>query len=432
MKTFNVEFLGCKVNAWEIEALREGFRHLGLSEATDGQADIYVLNTCSVTANAGSTSRNRIRRARRGNPDTQVLVTGCYAESDPERIEGIGGIRRIFGNEQKDGIVPFVAHELLGLDADAPLPAYRITRMGDQTRAFVKIEDGCDDNCTFCIIPTLRGGARSRDPDEIVEEVNDLVRSGHHEIVLTGVHIGYFDEGQGTRGSALIRLLRRLARIPGLERLKLSSIEVHEITPELVALFASDPVFAPHFHLPLQAGSDRTLARMRRKYSTRTFRERVAALREHVADPAISTDVIVGFPGETDEDFAETLSFCREMAFMKIHVFPYSVREGTAAAEFPDHVAPEVLDARKHALLALEGDLGARWRAGFVGQDVTVLVEGRRDAHSGWLTGLTDRYLRVHVDGPDRLFGTLVPATVTRVVDGAVTGVRREATVEAS
>lgn len=432
MKTFQVEFLGCKVNAYEIEALREGFRHLGMVETSLADAaDVYVLNTCSVTANAGSTSRNRVRRALRRNPDTQVLVTGCYAESDRDRLEGIGGVRRIFGNDEKDGILPWIASELLG-EPDRELPPFRITRMGEQTRAFVKIEDGCDDNCTFCIIPTLRGPARSREPDEIVEEVGELVRSGHKEIVLTGVHIGYFGkglpdlaEGSGAvrRGAHLVALLRRLARIPGLERLKLSSIEVHEITDELVELFASDPVFAPHFHLPLQAGCDRTLRRMRRKYNTALFRDRVEALRAAIPEPAISTDVIVGFPGETDADFEASLEFCRSIGFVKIHVFPYSVREGTPAATMEDPIDHRTSERRKHALLALDEEHGNAWRRGFVGRTVGVLVEGRPDA-AGRLTGLTERYLRVGFEGPERLHGEIVPVRVDEVIEGGVVGSR--------
>ena len=436
MKTFQVDFLGCKVNAYEIEALREGFRHLGLSEARDGDgADVYVLNTCSVTANAGSTSRNRVRRALRENPRADVLVTGCYAESDRDLIERIEGVRRIFGNDEKEAILPFVASELMGAP-DAEIPPFRITRMGAQTRAFVKIEDGCDDHCTFCIIPTLRGEARSRDPSDIVEEVGELIRSGHREVVLTGVHIGYFGKGlpdngvpssgPRRRGAHLAALLRRLVRIPGLERLKLSSIEVHEITDDLVALLASDERFAPHFHLPLQAGCDRTLRRMRRKYDTKIFRQRVRALQSAIHAPALSTDVIVGFPGETDADFQETMAFCRDIGFMKLHVFPYSVREGTPAAEMDGHLPSRVIDERRHALLALDEDLGGRWRQGFVGQTVPVLVEGRPHRDSGKLTGLTDRYLRVVFDGPERLRGEIVPVRVDGVEGAVVFGLRHE------
>ncbi len=435
MKTFHVEFLGCKVNAYEIEALREGLRHLGLSEATaDVGADLCVINTCSVTGNAGATSRKRVRQALRRNPSTEVLVTGCYAESDGERLRAMDGVRRVFGNDEKEEILRFVTRDLMG-DREVALPPFRITRMGSQTRAFVKIEDGCDDACTFCIIPVLRGPASSRDPDVIVDEVRGLVESGHKEIVLTGVHIGYFgkglpDTGAGPaggaerRGAHLVALLERLSAIPGLQRLKLSSIEVHEITDDLIALFSSTPVFAPHFHLPLQAGCDTTLRRMRRKYSVARFRDRVAALRDAVRAPAISTDVIVGFPGESDEAFAETMDLCRELAFMKIHVFPYSVREGTAAAAMDDHLHPEVIDQRKRALLGLDEELGGRWRQSFVGQTVNVLTEGRPDPGSGDLTGLTERYLRVVFPGPERLAGELVPVRVSAVRGGVVEGTR--------
>jgi threonylcarbamoyladenosine tRNA methylthiotransferase MtaB len=423
MKTFNVEFLGCKVNAYEIQALREGFLGLGLKEQSlDRGADLYVLNTCAVTANAGSTSRNRVRRALRRNPGARILLTGCYVEEDRGRLEGMRGVHRVFGNDEKETIVPFVARQLLG--KVVPERPFTITRMSGQTRAFVKIEDGCDDNCTFCIIPTLRGPARSRNPDEICHEVGELVRSGHKEIVLTGVHIGYFGHGDGPRGAALIDLLSRLRRVPGLARLKLSSIEVHELTDELLDLFRADPVFAPHFHVPLQSGCDRTLRRMRRKYNRRVFENRILALRRAVAEPALSTDVIVGFPGETDADFDETLAFCRSLGFMKIHVFPYSRREGTEAARDPDPVPAATIEARKHALLEVDRELGDAWREGFVGRTVFVLVEGRRDQESPWLTGLTERYLRVDFEGPDRLQGEIVPARVVGVTEGAVLATR--------
>jgi threonylcarbamoyladenosine tRNA methylthiotransferase MtaB len=255
-------------------------------------------------------------------------------------------------------------------------------------------------------------------------------------VVLTGVHIGYFgkglpdDDASGSgahrRGAHLVALLRRLVRIPGLDRLKLSSIEVHEITDELIALLVSDVRFAPHFHLPLQAGCDRTLRRMRRKYDVATFRRRALALESAIHAPAISTDVIVGFPGETDEDFAETLAFCRALGFMKIHVFPYSVREGTLAAEMDGHLPSRVIDERRQALLALDEELGGRWRNSFVGETVGVLVEGRQDRDSDKLTGLTERYLRVLFDGPARLRGEIVPVRVEGVDGPVVCGVRRE------
>lgn len=421
MRTFRVEFLGCKVNAYEAQALREGLVALGLEEAGEsGGADLHVLNTCAVTGHAGATSRNRIRRARRAQDDCRVVVTGCYANEERDRLAAMDGVERVFLTDEKEGILPFVAGDLLGQEAPEAAPL-AVTQMTGMTRAFVKIEDGCDDRCTFCIIPTLRGPARSRPEDAIVHEVGELVRAGHSEVVLTGVHIGYYGKEEGVRGQALMRLLRRLVGVPALARLKLSSIEVHELFDELIALWAAEPVLAPHFHLPLQSGSASVLKRMRRKYNPRIFTERVQALRTALPDVAISTDVIVGFPGETEAEFEETMQLCREAEFMKIHVFPFSPRAGTPAATMPDQVPAAVLEERKQRLLALDAELGGVFREASVGQEVPVLIEGRREAQ-GRLTGITDRYLRVHLEGPDAWQGQIVPVRVVAVEGEAVVG----------
>lgn len=424
MRTFRVEHLGCKVNQYEARALEEGLSRLGLQPAgPGGPADLHVLNTCSVTEHAGATSRKLVRRSVRESPGATVLVTGCYAESDRQRVEHIPGVTRVFGNAEKEGLLGWVASDLLHLPLDAGAARFRITGGGGQTRAFVKVEDGCDDRCTFCIIPRLRGPARSRPEDEVVAEVRDLVRAGHQEVVLTGVHLGYYGKETGSPRKALPALLRRLVKLPGLHRLKLSSIEVHEITSELVALFASEPVLSPHLHLPLQSGSDNVLRLMRRKYNRRLFLERVLTLRERLVEPALSTDVIVGFPGEGDADFEDTLEVVRRAGFMKVHVFPYSPRAGTAAAGLEGALPAEIVAARKQRLLEVDALQGAAFRRGFLGRRVEVLVEGRRDSATGLLTGLTERYLRVLLPGPDRLQGHLVDVRVLRDGEaGAVLG----------
>lgn len=403
---YRVEHLGCKVNAYEAEALAQGLERLGLQPAgEDETCDVYVLNSCSVTGHAGATSRKQVRRAHRRDPHARLLVTGCYAVSDRDLVQALPGVAAVFGNDAKESILPWVAREVLGL-ADVEALPLRITRSG-QTRAFVKIQDGCDDRCTFCIIPRLRGPARSRPTEAIVAEVEDLVRSGHLEVVLTGVHLGYFGKESGDRRRALRELCAELLAVPGLARLKLSSLEVHEITDELLDLLASAPNFAPHFHLPLQAGSDAVLRAMRRKYDARRFREKVAAIRARFVQPALATDVIVGYPTETEEHFEETMRLVEEAGFMKVHVFPFSARESTAAAELPP-LAASAVEARKQRLLDLEARLRREWLAGFVGRELQVLVEGRRTA-DGRLTGLTERYQRVSFAGPDRLMGELLP-----------------------
>jgi threonylcarbamoyladenosine tRNA methylthiotransferase MtaB len=418
MTSFRVDFLGCKVNQVEAEDLRDRLFALGLREAASGTAvDLYVLNTCSVTAHAGATSRKWLRRALRENPGAAVIATGCYAESDRARLARMPGIRAVFGNEEKDAIAPFVARELLG--GDQVLPRGAAARPRGRARAFVKVEDGCDDACTFCIIPRLRGPARSRDEAEILGEVRELVGRGHREIVLTGIHLGYYGRGTGERGLALLRLLEQVAETEGLGRLRLSSLEVQELTPPLLAFLSSHPRMVPHFHLPLQSGSDRVLRRMRRKYNATGFAERVAALREAVDRPALTTDVLPGFPGEEEADFESTVELCRKLGFAALHVFPYSARPGTAAASYPQSLSAAGLARRKRILLDLGEALAASWRDRFLGSRGEVLVEGPDPARAGHLVGLTERNLRVSFPGRDRLRGEILPVQLDRALPGA-------------
>jgi len=420
-RNFRIQELGCKVNQWEGQLLREGFRALGLREAPkDSPADLYVINSCSVTASGGARSRNLLRRAVRENSSGHVLVTGCYAESDREVCVGIPGVTAAFGNQEKESIVPWVARRLLGMDGELPELPRGITDFAGHTRAFVKVQDGCRDNCSFCIIPSLRGEVTSRDEDEILEEVGALAAAGKREVVFTGIHMGYYGYDRQDE-HAITRLCQRAAAVGGMNRIKLSSIEVHEITEELVNLFASNEVFVPHFHLPLQAGSDKTLRQMRRKYNTQRFRDAVALLRSKMPAPAITTDVIVGFPGETDDDFAESLAFCREMNFAKMHVFPYSVREGTDAALRTDKVHDAVIDHRRHAMGDLDMVMAQEWAQSFVGKTSLTLIEERTLGH-GRLTGLTDRFVRVDLEGPDELMGQIVPVDITAAHEGKLQG----------
>ena len=412
-RTFKIENLGCKVNQYECELVREGLQAIGLEEApAETVCDLVVVNSCSVTESGGAKSRYAVRSLERRNPGARVLVTGCYAESDPNEVAALDGVERVFGNQEKSGLVPWVAREMLGMEAELPELPRGITEFSGRTRAFVKIEDGCRDNCTFCIIPSLRGDPVSRSHDDIVEELHRLAENGYQEVVFTGVHLGYYGWDRDDR-EALPKLLEATRKVPGLRRVKLSSIEVHEITDDLVDLFASDPVFVPHFHLPLQAGADRTLRRMRRKYNTDRFRWAVALLRSRLDRPTITTDVIFGFPGETEANFDASLAFCREMDFAKMHVFPYSVRRDTPAATFPDHLDGAEMARRKLAMTALDDEMATAWRRRFVGVVAPTLVESRPvPAGTSRLTGLTDRFLRVDFDGDARLMNHIVDVAI--------------------
>ncbi len=421
-RTFRLHELGCKVNQWEGQWFREGFQALGLKESEgDEQADIYVVNSCSVTESGGSKSRHSVRHFVRRNPQAKVLVTGCYAESDRETVESLPQVVRVFGNQEKANIVPWVARTLMGMDGELPELPQGISEFKGHTRAFVKIQDGCRDNCSFCIIPSLRGEIVSRPQEEIVAEVERLVAFGHQEVVLTGVHLGYFGWERGQE-DAVFDLLKALAQVPGLKRLKLSSIEVHEITQELVDLFAENEIFVPHFHLPLQAGSDHTLRLMRRKYSVGRFREAVAMLRASLENPAITTDLIVGHPGETQQAFEESMAFCQEMNFAKMHIFPYSPRKGTPAAVMPDFVQDAEISRRKKIAADLDDAMALDFREGFLGTCVPVLVEDRAQLVGETLTGLSDRFLRVHFEGEHALVNQIVPVRIETVDGDRVTG----------
>ncbi|MFT7617631.1 MAG: threonylcarbamoyladenosine tRNA methylthiotransferase MtaB [Planctomycetota bacterium] len=423
-RTFRLHELGCKVNQWEGQWFREGLRALGLKEAgADESADIFVVNSCSVTESGGSKSRHSVRHFVRRNPDAKVLVTGCYAESDRDIVEALPGVVRTFGNQEKAGIVPWVARSLMGMDGELPELPKGISEFAGHTRAFVKIQDGCRDNCSFCIIPSLRGEIVSRPHAEIVAEVERLVASGYKEVVLTGVHLGYFGWDRNEK-NAVYDLLQDLAAVDGLKRLKVSSIEVHEITEELVDLFASSDVFVPHFHLPLQAGSNEVLRIMRRKYSVERFRTAVAMLRDRLGTPALTTDLIVGHPGETEETFEESMAFCQEMDFCKMHIFPYSPRQNTRAAAMTNHVHDAEISRRKKVAADLDDAMALAFRQRFLGQTVPVLVEERARLSGGLLTGLSDRFMRVDFAGSSELMNQIVPVRLDNVEEDRVIGTR--------
>ncbi len=414
-RTFRVHELGCKVNQWEGQWLREGLEALGLEEARpESSADLFLVNSCSVTESGGAKSRHSVRHFMRRNPAARVIVTGCYAESDREIVESLPGVVRTFGNQEKAEIVPWIARSILNMDGELPDLPRGISRFAGHTRAFVKIQDGCRDNCAFCIIPSLRSEIESRPAAEVVAEVRRLVDRGHQEVVLTGVHLGYFGWERGEK-RAVIELLERLSGIEGLRRLKVSSIEVHEIDEEMVDLFAAREVFVPHFHLPLQAGSDATLRLMRRKYNLARFRHAVSLLRAKLDDPALTTDLIVGFPGESEAEFDASMEFCAEMGFAKMHVFPYSVRRGTAAETMPGHLPAAEIVRRKKIAAELDDRMAEDYRRRFLGRIVPVLAEERAGLMPGSLTGLSDRFIRVDFAAPDEFMNRILPVRLDEI-----------------
>lgn len=371
--------LGCKVNQYETELVREGLVKFGYHDAVDDeQAALCVVNTCTVTSDGDSKSRYTIRKLARENPDSRIVVMGCYATRAPDELLKLPNVVEVVTDKRE---LPDVLQRYGVID----LPN-GISRFGTRHRAYVKVQDGCLLRCSYCIIPQVRPHVSSRPLQHIVEEVERLVANGYREVVLTGVHLGHYGvEGNWNKPKEewlrLSTLLRELVKLPGEFRLRLSSIEATEVTRELISVMAENRQrIAPHLHLCLQSGSDSVLRRMRRRWSSRMFIDRCQMLRDALDAPAITTDIIVGFPGETEEEFQATLETARASAFSKIHIFPYSARKGTPAAEMPGQISFEVKTERSARLADLEKQMQREYLASLVGKPLELLVEGEIDA----------------------------------------------------
>ena len=433
--------LGCKINQYETEAIRREVLELGYEEVrASTPADVYVVNTCSVTAQSGAKSRKYIQRAARTNPEARIVVVGCSSDQEKESFSKIPQVALLGGNEEK----PMVASFLDGCwNPGEEIPAemrdifeLNISGFGDRTRATVKVQDGCNNYCSFCIIPFLRGLSKSRDPDAVIDEIRRLVDNGYIEVVISGVHLQ--DYGLELEPSLdLVDLLRRIAKVEGLRRVRLSSLGARAFTPQLIDLL-ENPVFCRHWHIPLQAGSDKVLDIMRRGYTIRDFRLAVEELTERFDDPSITTDVIVGHPGETEDDFSETIERCREFGFSKIHIFPFSMREGTLAATLKRDVVDSA-EVRRRAgeLGAVDRELNCEYRERFIGRELDVLVEGASRGRDGWLEGMAARYLKVAFPAPSpgavrRFQGTLQRVKIDKISEGGLDGHWNEVPVDAS
>ncbi len=391
-----VETLGCRLNQAESEAMatalvQEGYR---LVSPSDG-ADVYILNTCTVTHVADRKCRHLLRLARRRNPQALVIAVGCYPHRAPEELGAMDEVDIVLGNEEKDAVLDIVR----GRGASGPVSAMGPSAVL-RTRSMVKVQEGCSQFCSYCIVPFVRGRERSRPVDEVVSEVGDRVSAGYREATLTGTEIGAYQP-------SLVTLVHRILAETRIARLRLSSLRPGDLTPQLLSLWDDDRL-CPHVHLPLQSGSDDVLRRMGRPYSVAEYQRAVSAVREAVADVAITTDVVVGFPGETDEEFEESYRFCRMMGFAGIHVFSYSDRPGTSAATMPGKVSPQVKGARSGRMLELAGESARRFRQQFIGRSMTVLWE--REIEEGVWTGLTENYIRVLGRSHEPLRNALTPA----------------------
>ena len=430
--TVAVSTLGCRLNQVESQEMiglleRRGFRAV----SGDEPAQVYVVNTCTVTGRADFSDRQLIRRVTRDNPGALLVVTGCYAQTDPQSVARIPGVDLVIGNREKyrlpellDSLVKRSTPEMHVGDIAAAhdVPVARFTRVSGRSRASVKIQDGCQHRCAFCIVPTARGGSRSQDPKVVLEQVEGLVEAGYREITLTGVDIGHYGWDMAPRTS-LAALIQRIAGTPGLRWLRLSSVLPAYFTPELVETVAGCPVVAPHLHLPLQSGSDRVLRLMRRPYNTSMYRGLVERLARSIPGLGLGTDLIVGHPGERDEDFAATLDLVGALPFSYLHVFGYSDRRGTEASRLADRVPAIAVRERSRRLRRLGREKSLAFRRAMVGRPREVLVLGERDRDTGRLTGLTSNYVEVLFEGPDGLARRFARVTVAEIDAGRVLGV---------
>ena len=431
MKVY-LQSLGCKLNQSELESLACQFVQAGYTLVdTVREADLCVLNTCAVTHTAVGKSRQAIRRLRRANSDAHLAVTGCYAQMWPQEIRELGSVDLVVGNEDKEHLVERVEAEL-GIKGPGsgrawlPFPDARLPIPQARTRAFVKIQDGCDNHCTYCIVRVARGGQRSRPQRDVLAEVEARVAAGHQEVVLTGVHIGAYGRDSGHQGDeSLWALVEAILVRTSVRRLRLSSIEPWDLAPACLRLW-EDSRLCRHLHLPLQSGCDATLQRMGRSYTPGQFAALVEAAREAIPDVAITTDVIVGFPGESEAEFNENLCFVEAMCFARTHVFKYSARPGTQAATMPDQVPPLVKKARSRAMAEVGRHSAEAFRRVFLGRTLEVLWEGQmKSSESGqqalW-SGLTDNYLRVRTREGRNLCNTITRTELVAVAGDGMWG----------
>ena len=413
-KTCRLVTLGCKVNQYETQLVRETLEQNGYRSARDGEsADLCIVNTCTVTATGDSKSRQEIRKLSRANPGTRTIVMGCYATRDPRVVAELPGVFEVVTDKRE---LPDVL-DRLGI-VDMP---NGISRFEGRRRAYVKVQDGCILRCSYCIIPKVRPGLRSRSPRDIEDEIRRLIDQGYKEVVLCGIHVGHYgvETTRGRSGRSPFRLwhlFRRLDRIGGSWRMRLSSIETAEINEDFIAASADCEHLCPQFHPALQSGSNTVLRRMRRRYLVERFLEKLDRIRDRIDHPAFTTDVLVGFPGETEQEFEETVAACRKARFAKMHIFPFSPRSGTPAATLPDQLTPQVVKDRCRRLAVVERELAHRYYESLVGREVRVLVERVADDPGGQTSvrGTDERYVPVRLKGTPDDVGRFVSARAVR------------------
>lgn len=431
-KRVAVYTLGCKVNQYESASLARLFQERGYQVVNfEDQADVYIINTCTVTHLGDRKSRQLIRRAAKSNPDAVMAVTGCYAQVSPDEVMEIPEVDLLVGTRDRARLVDLVEQTVKGRE---PVNAVSEYAAGDEfeelsaqsiqgrVRAFLKIQEGCENFCTYCIVPYARGPLRSRQPGRVIEAARKLVESGYKEIVLTGIHTGAYGRDLG-RDVTLSGLLKDLLGIPGLVRLRLSSIEPHDITLELVEIMSGSKIICRHLHVPLQSGNDEILRRMHRRYTSLEYLRLADVLKENIPGLGLTTDVMVGFPGESEEYYQSTFDLVKKIGFSGLHVFKYSPRRGTPAAGYEQQVEPGLKDERSRKLIQLGRRLSARFASSHLGQDLSVLAEQQVQGAGGLYEGHTDNYIRVMFPGHESLVGQIVRVKAEKVKGTLIEGV---------
>lgn len=427
MKTAAFYTLGCKVNQYETEAIAErfsdeGYRVVSFSE----KADIYIVNTCSVTAMSDRKSRQMIRRAKKTNPEAVIAVMGCYSQTAPEEVLDIDGVNLVLGTKDKGSVLNLIK----AIDCNSKLNAVTdvknnheyenlcVRRNADRTRAYIKIQDGCSQFCSYCIIPYARGPVRSRAEEDILDEVRTLAAAGYKEVILTGIHAASYGKDLGD--TSLEVLLNKIDKIDGIVRVRLSSIEPMTLNREFVDKIKNCKKLCPHFHISLQSGCNATLKRMNRHYTTAQFKEVVDGLREVFPDCAVTTDIMTGFAGETDEEFAETADFVRNIEFADAHVFQYSRRRGTPAAKRPNQVAPNIKEERSKLIIEITEKTRNEFLKRHINREMEVLFE--TSPSEGVYEGKTANYITVYVTAEENICGKFKKVLLEKAENGIMFG----------
>ena len=433
MRTAALHNLGCKVNSYETEAMQQLLEEAGYEIVPfHEKADVYIINTCSVTNIADRKSRQMLHRAKKQNPDAVVVAAGCYVQAAAEELKEDLAVDVIIGNNKKQDLVPILeeyfkdksdSSHVIEISETHEYERLSIHKIADHTRAFLKVQDGCNQFCSYCIIPYTRGRVRSRRPDEIVAEVRELAAAGYQEVVLTGIHLSSYgvDFKEEEKKENLLSLIKQVHEVEGIRRIRLGSLEPRIITEEFAQALASMPKFCPHFHLSLQSGCDKTLKRMNRHYTTEEYAAGCEILRRYFDNPAITTDVIVGFPGETEEEFEETKAFLERIGFYEMHIFKYSRRAGTRADRMPDQIPEQVKSVRSEILLKLEKQMSKAYRESFLGRNKTVLLEEKTEINGReYMIGHTMEYVKAVVPYEENLKNKMAEGVLKGVLNDDV------------